>query len=61
MFLETCSLLGCPVYWHIIIQSILLQFFVFLQFQLLFLLFHFFFSVYLDPLPFLLGESGQIC
>ena len=36
--------LGCQICWHIIIHSILLWFFVFLQYQLIFLLFHFFFS-----------------
>ena len=58
MFLESCPfLLDCWICWHIIVHSILLWCFVFLQYQLCFLLFHFLF--YLDPLSFLLGEPGQ--
>ena len=42
MFLEICPfLLGCQIYWHIIIHSILLCFVIFLQYQLLLLIFHF--------------------
>ena len=41
MFLETCPfLLGCPICWHITVNSILFCFFVFLPYLLLFLLFH---------------------
>ena len=59
MFLESCPfLLGCQICWHIIAYSILLFFFffVFLWYQLIFLLFRF---VYLGSLSVLLGEPGQ--
>ena len=47
MLLKTCPfLLGCPTCWQIIVHSILLWFFVFLQYQLLFLLFHFLFCLF---------------
>ena len=44
--LESCPvLLGCQICWHTIAHSILLCFFVFLQYTLRFLLFHFLFWV----------------
>ena len=42
MFLGYCPfLLGCVICWHIIIHSILLYCVIFLQYQLLLLIFHF--------------------
>ena len=42
MFLEICPfLLGCQIYWHIIIHRILLYCVIFLQYQLLLLILHF--------------------
>lgn len=29
LFSEICPLLGCPVFWHLVVHSILLQFFLF--------------------------------
>ena len=34
LFSEICPLLGCPVCWHLVVHSILLQFFLFLFFFL---------------------------
>ena len=48
---------GCPVCWHIIVHNIFLQSFVFLWCQLLFLLFHFWFYLFVSSL-FFLDESG---
>ena len=50
-------LLSCQICWLIIVHSILLRFFLFLQYQLKFLLFHF--LIYLDSIFVLLGETGQ--
>ena len=50
-------IIGCQICWHIIVHSILLFFFLFLQCWLIFILFHFLF--YLGSLSFLLGEPGQ--
>ena len=51
MFLETCPfLLGCPICWHIIIFSILLGIFVFLQYWLWFPLYHFLFCLFASSL-----------
>ena len=59
MFLETCPfLLGCQICWHLIVHSILLWIFVFLQYLLRFILFHFLFCLFGFLLP-LLGESGH--
>ena len=45
-YLESCLfLLCCQICWHIIIHSILSWFFVFLQYWLRFLLFHFLFCL----------------
>ena len=54
------SILGCPVSWHIIVDSILLRFFVFLWYQL-FLLFNFLF--YLGPFSscWSLPEVWRLC
>ena len=54
MFSETCPfLLGCPICWHIIIYSILLGIFVFLQYWLWFPLYHFLFCLFGSSLSFL--------
>ena len=46
MFLEICPILpDCPICWYIILTSIILQYFVSLLYQLLFLLFHFLFCL----------------
>ena len=50
-------LLSCQICWLIIVHSILIRFFLFLQYQLKFLLFHF--LIYLDSIFVLLGETGQ--
>ena len=58
MFLETFPfLLGCRICWHVIIPSIPLWFFVFLQYQLLSLLFHLLLCLF--GFSFLLVELGQ--
>ena len=57
MFLESCLfLLGCQICWLMIVHSILLWFFVFLQYQLKFLLFHFLFCLFGFSI---LGESDK--
>ena len=60
MFLETYPFhLGWRICWQIVLHNnIVLWFFVFLWYQLLFLLFHFLFS-FGDSLTFFLGEPGQ--
>ena len=59
VFLETCPFpLGCRICWHIIVHSFLLWFFfVFLCYQLLCLLFHFLFCLFM--FSFLFGEPSQ--
>ena len=57
--LKSCLfLLGCQMYWHVIVHSIFLWFFIFLQYLLRILLFHAIF-VYLSSFSPLLGESSQ--
>ena len=56
IFLESPFLPGCQICWHVIVHSILLWFFVFLQYQLKFL-FNFLFCLFW--FYFLLGEPGQ--
>ena len=53
-------LLGCPICCHIIVHSILLWFYVFLQYLLRFLIFHILF--YLSSFSPLVGEVGpEVC
>ena len=61
MFLESCpSLLDCQICWHIIVHSIFLWFFVFLQYQLRFLLFHFLFGLVGFSLCFLVSLARSL-
>ena len=64
MFLENCPfLLDCQIFWHIIVHSILLWFFVFLQYPFIFLLFHFLFYLFGFPLSswWIWPEVCQFC
>ena len=57
MFLRTYPFHpDCPIYWHIVVHNIFLQFSVFLWSQLLLILFHLLF--YLFNSSFFLDESG---
>ena len=57
LFVGICSLrAGCPVCWHIVVHNIFLPSFVFLQCQLLFLFFHFWFYLFAS-FSFFLDES----
>ena len=60
MFLTTCTfLLGCLIYCHITVHSILLWVFIFLQYWLVFIPFHFLFCF--CPLSLFLRQPGQDC
>lgn len=63
LFSEICPLLGCPVFWHLVVHSILLQFFLF-SFFLYFCGIECYFSpisyfAYSGPLSFPLGELAR--